>query len=441
MIGFFVEEFFNTHDEITSHDVDVLEKEIRNAIRANMDAHEHAKALADASKPSANQDSDNTNSKPESGAWSRPPSGKEWALIQAYQVLQDEETVRKEKELARASKMKFKQSLDDHLNESKKKDHMGNVDDQNYVKHILQDIDKFHQEEHDKYVEKKRHHHQELMMRKAQIDEQKKRLQDEKDELRQIELHNLELAREQIRLENEKREQIRLKAKEENDRIKKENEVNKKLRMEEKLREAEVDHHLMVEYAAKLDREYAAREEAFNKRMKEMEKYASKFENEGAGKALKEDQIRFEQMLLKEQQKKEEEDRRKEREKEEGRRQRLQAQLEENKRQLEQRRKEFMNERENDAQFAVKFKQDVDDFHRQEIEKHRKKLMSQAEYRKKLDVQLDELRKVDRNLTGITSTEKDINMKTLKEITEDPKVLSKVMHQMRISTAYNKSRK
>ena len=40
LIGFFVEEFFSTHEEITSQDVDTLEGEIRNAIRANMDSHE-----------------------------------------------------------------------------------------------------------------------------------------------------------------------------------------------------------------------------------------------------------------------------------------------------------------------------------------------------------------------------------------------------------------
>ena len=436
LIGFFVEEFFSTHDEITSNDVDVLEREIRNAIRANMEAHEHAKALANASKPQSNQESDHLSSKPQSGQWSRPPSGKEWALIQAYQVIQDEEKDRMEKEKARETKMKFRASLDQHMTESKQLHQADNKDDQNYVKHIMNDIEKFHEEEHQKVIAKKKHHHDELIMRKAQIEEQKKRILDEKEELRQIELRNLELAREQIRLDNEKREQLRLKAKEENDRIKKENELNKKIRMEEKIREAELDHHLMVEYAAKLDRENAAREEAFNQRMKEMEKYGAKFENEGAGKALRDEQIRFEQMLLKEQQKKEEEDRRKEREKEENRKRQLLAQLEENRRQLEQRRLEYQQERERDAVFAEKFKQEMDEWKRQEIEKHRKKLLSQADYRTKLDSQIEELKKVDRNLTGITSTEKNLNMKTLKEISDDPKVLSKVMHQMRISQAY-----
>jgi hypothetical protein len=40
LISFFVEEFFSSHDEIESHDLDILEKEIRNAIRAKIDAAE-----------------------------------------------------------------------------------------------------------------------------------------------------------------------------------------------------------------------------------------------------------------------------------------------------------------------------------------------------------------------------------------------------------------
>lgn len=38
LISFFVEEFFSNHDEVDSNDLEVLEKEIRNAIRVKIDA-------------------------------------------------------------------------------------------------------------------------------------------------------------------------------------------------------------------------------------------------------------------------------------------------------------------------------------------------------------------------------------------------------------------
>lgn len=40
IISFFVEEYFSTHEDISPQDLDLLEKEIRNAIRLKIDAAE-----------------------------------------------------------------------------------------------------------------------------------------------------------------------------------------------------------------------------------------------------------------------------------------------------------------------------------------------------------------------------------------------------------------
>ena len=52
-----------------------------------------------------------------------------------------------------------------------------------------------------------------------------------------------------------------------------------------------------------------------------------------------------------------------------------------------------------------------------------------------LQKQADEIAKVDRNLVGISEKEKELNKPILKKMSEDPLLLSRIMHRVRIGKA------
>jgi hypothetical protein len=57
------------------------------------------------------------------------------------------------------------------------------------------------------------------------------------------------------------------------------------------------------------------------------------------------------------------------------------------------------------------------------------------QYREVLQKQAEEIAKVDRNLVGISDKEKELNKPILKKMSEDPLMLSRVMHRVRIGKA------
>lgn len=442
MITFFVEEYFNTHDQISSQEIASLENEIRVAVKASMDnlkAAREAKSSHDSEAERKAAAQEQRSSQPQTDV-TAPLEGHEWQMIQVYQSIQDEEKIKREKELAYQKKMNFRAALDNQRMQSKQHNSSELEDERRYVEHILTDIEKYHAEEQQKRSVTKKKYQDELLIRKAQIEATQKRLADERAELRRIEVRNLQLAEEALRKEAETVQRARQMEKEKMERIKRENEENKRIRQQEKEKEAENDFRLMQEYAAKLDREAKERDEAFANRMKTMEINGMKFANEGAGKAMRDEQIRFEQQLLREQQRKAEEDARKELLKAEERRRNLQAQMDENKRQLEQRRVAAEAEKRRDAELAVYFRSESDAYRKSEQDRLENYRRRQADYRGKLDQQAQDWKKRSTNLDDITPTEKKINHEILDDLAS-PQMISKVLHRVRMDTARAKTAK
>jgi len=58
--------------------------------------------------------------------------------------------------------------------------------------------------------------------------------------------------------------------------------------------------------------------------------------------------------------------------------------------------------------------------------------LKRMHYREVLQKQAEETAKVDRNLTGITEKEKELNKSILTKVSEDPLMMSRVMHRIRI---------
>jgi hypothetical protein len=352
-------------------------------------------------------------------------------VLSVYQSVIDEEKIQREKELLRNNKLAFRQSLDTHIEVSKKLSSKEKEMDQRFIEYVEQDKTRFEEEEKTKKEKLKKKHESELFIRKAQIDEQKERAAKEKLALEAIDIANLQIAKEKAKQEQEAVIAIKIREKEKQKFIKIENEENKKRKALEKEKEAELDFKLMSEYAAKLDRENSEREQLFLAKLKEMEVYAKKFESEGAGKIAKEERMKFEQLILKEQEKKLKSDLEKEQQKEIDRKARIDKMKEDNEKQLMLRSQRKEEEKEIDHQLSEQFKEEERDHYERQRAQAMKKKLGQDGYRHQLDIQRESLKKYDVNLTGITPFEKELNSTTFRNIQNDPKLLTKVLDRIK----------
>ena len=154
-------------------------------------------------------------------------------------------------------------------------------------------------------------------------------------------------------------------------------------------------------------------------------------------------------MLLREQRRKEELDAAKEKQKQDERIRRTKAAMEENTRQMEQKKKQAEQEKDQGIVLREKFRNDVE-VYKKSVEEERYALvvnintksdifinrrddkMKRLQYREVLQKQAEEIAKVDRNLTGITEKEKELNRSILAKVSEDPLMMSRVLHRIRI---------
>lgn len=369
------------------------------------------------------------------GELSRPPSGKEWELISSIQTIKGEEKDRQEREAAYLKKLNFRKSLDAHLQVASTIQSGADNFDRDYAGRIATDIEKYHNEEKSKFDRIKKKNHDESDLRMQQIVEKQRRSNQEKLDALEADRRNQELNLQKQREEQEKVARIRREKLEAQERIKKENMENERLKEVERQRIAELDQRQMQEYAAKLDREAIERENAFKKRMEASAKIGRKFETEGAGKAQREAQIQEEQLLIREQLRKEEADLAKELKKKEDQRIRTHMQLVENERQIEKKRREAAEQNKSDVSFAELAKREAEAHQAAEKERQRLKLIKQNEYRDMLNRQVAELESKKVRNVGMAPVEKDINMPTIREAVEDPQMLSRVMHRMRLTKA------
>ena len=367
------------------------------------------------------------------------PADSEWVILHSYQAIEDEKRTKEELENALLKKKKFRKMLDDQLQQARKMKALNRYDDKDYAEYIAKDVEIFHEEEKRKKEIVHRKHSEELHKRKAQIDEANKRKNEEKESLRLFEEQNLVMAQIEIEKENEKFRHMKQVQKDNLARIEKENEENQRIIAITKKLEADEDNKLMQAYAAKLDKEAFDRENAFKQRMAGMAAFAQKYESEGAGKKLREQEIAIERLLLKEQKKKEDDDAAKEKKKIEDAANRAHFALLENEK-LKQRKIEVQEmERQKDAEFArlynqeaLKFKDDMLKFKQLTKEK-------QEHYRSVLKSQMsarESAHKVSKN--GMEDRERELNSIMLKKIIDDKEVFSKVLHRVRIAEGREK---
>lgn len=212
--------------------------------------------------------------------------------------------------------------------------------------------------------------------------------------------------------------------------ILKENELNNQRKAEDIRKEHAMDRKLAKDYADRLDREEKARQEAFNKRLANLEKFA-KWADEGpAGKGRREEERRVEELLLKEQLLKEERDKKREDDDKRAMLERQRLMTEQNLKLIAERERLAAEEREKDKEYAEKYKE-IGDAHRQaERDRRRAQQNQQKRYGSALKDQMQSTRKAQ--METMTATERSINKDALNTIQFDPVFHSRVHHRLRM---------
>lgn len=445
IIGALVDQFLVEKDQIGPDDLARLEKEVVVALDAkkvkvsNSSSSKLAKAGAAAmgdgigmrngqpgtlSGGNAAAQS-NTNS---SSNLDPPPPGSEWSVIQAYQLLQGEEMTKKEKELELKKKRDFRAALDQHMAEAAQyKAQHSDVADQKYFAHIKQDIVNYHEEERVKFEKIHAKAKEQLRFQNEQIAEKARIRATELERQRQFEEQLLADARQKIQDEKDKMDRLREAAMSNAERVNLENQANERLRAIQAEKDADEDRRLQAEYAAKLDKDDEDREQAFAKRMEKMAKFNEKFENEGAGNAIKQEQQRVERQLLKDQQAKEAADKAAEDKKAFDKRIRLQRMLAENEKILERKAKEAEAIRVSDKNYAEAALKDVEKYKKEERDKVDKVKAHYKSYRKVLDDQMkSKVPQADPTSAAFMGKEAELNQSLYDKAMKEPRVLKKI---------------
>lgn len=441
IIGALVEQFLVEKDQIAPDDLARLEKEVVIALDAkkvkvtNSSSSKLAKAGAAAigEIPNGGNYGESNGgggplSKSSSASLVPPPPGSEWSVIQAYQLLQGEEATKKEKETAHRKKKEFRAALDAHMAEAAKyKAEHSDVADQQYYAHIKQDIVNYHDEERAKFEKIHAKAKEQLAIQNEQIAEKRRMRAAELERQRNFEEGLLANARQKIQDEKDKMDRLRANAMANAERVNLENQQNEKIKAIQAEKDADEDRRLQEEYAAKLDKDDEDREQAFAKRMEKMEKFNSKFENDGAGNAIKEERLRVERQLIIDQQKKEAADQAAEDKKAMQKKLNLQRMLAENEKILERKAKEAEAIRMSDRNYANAALADVEKYKQEERSKVDKKKAKYAVYRTVLDDQMKNKRpQADPASAAFLGKEAELNQSLYDKAIHDNRVLRRI---------------
>ena len=357
-----------------------------------------------------------------------PPPGSEWSVIQAYQLLQGEDAARKEREIEIQKKRDFRAALDKHVADAAKfKAEHSDVADAKYYAHIKQDIANYHEEERIKFEKIHAKAKEQLRIQNEQIAEKRRAKAAELDRQRLYEEQLLADARQKILEEKDKLSRMREQAISNAAKVNRENEENQRLKAIQAERDADEDRRLQAEYAAKLDKEDEERAQAFNKRMEKMAKFNEKFENEGAGNAIRQEQIRVERQLILDQQRKEAADQAAEEKKALQKKVNLQRMLAENDKILQRKAKEAEALRISDKHFAEAALADVEKYKQEQKARVEQVKAKHKVYRKVLDDQMKTRKpQADPASAAFLGREAELNQSLFDKAIHEPRVLKRL---------------
>lgn len=410
IIESFVDEFVATREEsINSTELKRLENELRQIIAYRGTVVPKVKSKE---KIEVKEEIPEVVSSPKLSL----PTDIAWKAMYAYQATLAEREERAIMEADRVKKSRLREELNRQMEVSRQIAKQQRADDVAFAKHVMEDVEKYKLEEDAKIKVSLKKAEEQKRFREEQIIEQDKRKQAEREAALEHERANLEACQRAIDREQEmllEKKQFEI---DRQKRILAENEEHRLYRLEQKRLEGEYDQKLMRDYAAKMDREAEERENAFAKRMANLEAFGSKFSNEGAGKIEKEEMLRQERLLLAEQARKEKADAMEEKRRKDLARKRQQDAARANLKMIEEQKERARREKELDQKLIAMSEAELAKWRKSEEARLRKIAENKIKFKSVLSAQINEKSKVGGKLSDMTDMEYIINKQAIKEI-------------------------
>lgn len=352
-----------------------------------------------------------------------------WSAVNTMLALKDKERAEADLRKAAEKKLRFKAVLDEQLKAQEARKIEAVEQKQRDLQYAIADVEDFKQEEAKKYQNAHSQVHHQRMLQMQQIEDNKKRLQREREERIAQEKRDMarakRLAEDEQRLVMEKKEWVRIN----NERMKEENERNKLLKAQAKREQDEYEMKLNADYERKLAKEEQDRANAFANRMSKLIQSGKKFEN-STGAEMKAENDRNTQRVMAEIAAKQAADEAREQQKREKRAAEIKKSTEFNRRLADEKvERKRAAEREAVA-MRVQFEMDAKKLKEEEQMKKTEQLKKREELKGFLDNQVYVRASKQRNEQVLSEEEKQFNRTLIEKIQKDPEMYNKVTKAM-----------
>mmetsp|Transcript_28815 Transcript_28815/g.37860 ORF Transcript_28815/g.37860 Transcript_28815/m.37860 type:complete len:554 (+) Transcript_28815:169-1830(+) len=358
----------------------------------------------------------------------------DWTLLDAYAIVQTEEQMRAEYQKIRQKKQEFKHELDHHIQLKQTELQKQRDEERKFIEQQKNELDSWEKEQARLKKEMMQKNHALKEIRQQQIVQRESQRAKDKQDRMNRELRELQIAQAQLKAQQDSLLKSKQDERERLQGMWMESQKDKEAQELLKLKEAQQDLKLMEAYRKKLEVEEQARQSAFTKRMERYEKIGKAWEEDGAGKKQREVEVRLEKLLLAEQEKKEKADReRQEREFQQRRLDKLRC-VEENQKLVDEKKRLHNQELQEEAAYAQKFIEDTKAWKREQLELEKSRKMNQAQHKESLMKQM--AAKEDRE-QKMSEREQIMNQGLLDKLHNDPDLLSKVQEKLPSMSASN----
>jgi hypothetical protein len=436
-----VHKFVASKDTINANDLTDLENQIRALMASRKKKQEENTNLPGVN---GNQESDvsegifnNKGLQPcgcagclQGGKCTVLPLGREWEALTMFQNYQANLDEAQKKAAQKAKQRALKEALDLQVIEAKKRAEADRNGDQEYLRYITNDMKKFNDENQAKLERENAKHARERSFWEKQISEDNANRQKDKERMIWEEQRDLKRMQKQVSEEQRKLQEKRNREAEIHLNILAENAKNKIIHQERMVLERKEDNRIMIEYAARLDAEEKRRQDAFNKRMSDLEKIVQMADDGPVGKGRRDGEKREEELLLKQQLQKGERDAKRERDDLHAKMERDRLMAAQNKKILEEQEKLKKAAKDKDKLYSDHYKRVGQEYQDEIIRSKNAEKQKALKQRQVLQDQIDSKRRAEEDMNNV---ERSINYDTINHIREDLNFQSRLQHRVRMA--------
>lgn len=348
--------------------------------------------------------------------------------MNAIVAVTEEQRAKAEQDALIAKKRLFKDSLDKQMEAVTIRKMGENGTDKDFVKSVYADVNKYHEEENSKVAARQNKNHQEMKLRLDQIAANAKRINDEKEMMRQYGMAEIERAKMAIENEKELVERKKREQREAAERVRKENERNLELKELQRQKDREYEAKLQKDMEDRLIREEKARASYFQDKMDKMQRGNAKFEA-STGAILKEQAAAKEELLRSTIEAKNAQDLEKERIKQETRRRNMEEGLRFNESLIQRKQREKQQEIEDSNRRAKELADKVAQMNAAEELKEKIRKEKMVALKQDLDMQVQWKKQKETNDYALSDKEVMLNKSLIQKLA-DPTLVAKVAEKL-----------